>query len=240
MSVLMYNNVNIKKIKFSDRPYKKIKKIKLGDSTIVKSIYYIDIDYDNRPLYVQMPSCKFKSINEDDNMITFIIDKIVYRDFIKRLENYVVENVYENSETWFSGKVFTMSKIIKCFVSSVDHDHGQDHDHVIDDDNCEFSMSFSKYLKIYDQFKTNLSLEDINIKQNEELLEVVSIINIRNLQFIDNMFTCNILLEQMKVYTDTRIVGYSIMESEPSFSISIQNDVSSDSLLMDEYYSGKI
>lgn len=228
MSVLMYNNVDIKKIKFSDRPYKKIKKIKLGDDVVVKSIYYIDIDYDNRPLYVQMPSCKFKSINEDDNMITFIIDKIVYRDFLRRLENFVVQNVYENSETWFSGKVFTMSKIIKCFVSSVD---------IIDDDNCEFTMSFSKYLKIYDQFKTNIALEDIN---TNDPLEVISIINIRNLQFIDNMFTCNILLEQMKVHKDTRIVGYSIMESEPSFSISIQGDESSDSLLMDEYYSGKI
>ena len=108
---------------------------------------------------------------------------------------------------------------------------------IIDDDNCEFTMSFSKYLKIYDQFKTNIALEDIN---TNDPLEVVSIINIRNLQFIDNMFTCNILLEQMKVDKDTRIVGYSIMESEPSFSISIQGDESSDSLLMDEYYSSKI
>ena len=146
---------------------------------------------------------------------------------LKRIKE-LSENVYENSETWFSGKVFTMSKIIKCFVSSVD---------IIDDDNCEFTMSFSKYLKIYDQFKTNIALEDIN---TNDPLEVVSIINIRNLQFIDNMFTCNILLEQMKVDKDTRIVGYSIMESEPSFSISIQGDESSDSLLMDEYYSSKI
>lgn len=229
MGVLMYNNVDIKKIKFSDRPYKKIKNINLGDSTIVKNIYYIDIDYDNEPLYIQMPSCKLKSINEDDNLVTFIIDKVVYRDFIRRLENFVVQNVYENSETWFSGKVFTMSKIIKCFVSSVD---------CFEDGNCEFTISFSKYLKIYDQFKTNLALEDVNIKHNDELLEVVSIINIRNLQFIDNMFTCNVLLEQMKVHKDTRIVGYSIMESESSFSI--ENIDSSVSLLIDEYYSDKI
>lgn len=229
MSVLMYNNVNIKRIKFSDRPYKKIKKIKLDDDMIVKNVYYIDIDYDNEPFYVQMPSCKLKSINEDDNVVTFIIDKIVYRDFIRELENYVIQNVYENSETWFSGKVFTMSKIIKCFVSLVD---------TIDDDNYEFTMSFSKYLKIYDQFKTNLTLEDIDINHND-LLEVVSIINIRNLQFIDNMFTCNILLEQMKIHKDTRIVGYSIMESD-NVSKSIQNDISTESLLMDEYYSDKI
>ena len=76
-----------------------------------------------------------------------------------------------------------------------------------------------------------------------DMLEVVCILCIENLQFIDNLFTCNAVVEQLKLYKDKRLVEYSIIESI-SENVSVSTDViyedklteSSESVLEDEYF----
>lgn len=225
MSVYLYNKIDLNKIKFGSKPYKKIKTILVGDETVVKSIYYIDIFYDNYPLYIQIPSCKLESINKDDNIICLLIEQIFYDEFIKTLENYIINNVYKNSEKWFLGKVFTMNKIIKCFVSFVE---------LLEGGLLRFYINYNRNLKIYDTFKNEISLDKL---KNEDIRDVVCILKIENLQFIDNMFTCNLVMEQMKVYKINKLNEYSIMDTDSTVvSLDGSKKDYSSSDLDDEYY----
>lgn len=225
MSVYLYDKIDFNKIKFGNKPYKKIKTILVGDNRVTKSIYYIDIFYRNSPLYIQIPSCKLESVNEDDNLIYLLIDRKFYNDFIKVLENYIINNVYKNSETWFLGKVFTMNKIIKCFVSFVE---------LLEGDLLRIYINYNRNLKIYDTFKNEMSLDKI---KEYNIRDVVCILYIENLQFIDNMFTCSLVMDQMKIYKENKLNEYSIMDTDSTV-VSLdgsKNDYTS-SDLDDEYY----
>lgn len=225
MSVYLYDKIDFNKIKFGNKPYKKIKTILVGDNRVTKSIYYIDIFYRNSPLYIQIPSCKLESVNEDDNLICLLIDRKFYNDFIKVLENYIINNVYKNSETWFLGKVFTMNKIIKCFVSFVE---------LLEGDLLRIYINYNRNLKIYDTFKNEMSLDKI---KEYNIRDVVCILYIENLQFIDNMFTCSLVMDQMKIYKENKLNEYSIMDTDSTV-VSLdgsKNDYTS-SDLDDEYY----
>jgi hypothetical protein len=228
MSVYLYNKVDFNKIKFSNKPYKKIKTILVGDERVTKSIYYIDILYKNAPLYIQIPSCKLELIDECDNMICLLTERIFYDSFIKDLENYIINNVYKNSETWFLGKVFTMNKLIKCFVSFVE---------LLEGGLIKIYINYNRNLKIFDTFKNEMSLDKI---KRENIRDVVCVLGIENLQFIDNMFTCNLVMEQMKVYKENKLNEYSIMDTDSTV-VSLdksKNDCTS-SDLDDEYYKEK-
>jgi hypothetical protein len=231
MSVRMYDNVDISAIKFDNKPYKKIKTINM-DNVIVKSVYYIDISYKGEPLYIQIPKCRLESFCENDNLVTLLVDKYFYEKFLKRLETKIIDTVYNNSEKWFGGKRFTMNKISNCIVSFVEK---------ISDDDYRFTISLGKNIILYDRCNTRINLDDIKMLESN-MLEVVCILCIENLQFIDNLFTCNAIVEQLKLYKQQqRLVEYSIIES---ISENVSTDViyedkcteSSESILEDEYF----
>lgn len=229
MSVRMYDKVDISAIKFDNKPYKKIKTI---NNVIVKSVYYIDISYNYEPLYIQIPKCRLESFCESDNLVTLLVDKYFYERFLKRLEIKIIDTVYNNSEKWFGGKRFTMNKISNCIVSFVEK---------ISDDDYRFTISISKNIIVYDRCNTRINLQDIKLLESD-MLEVVCILCIENLQFIDNLFTCNAVVEQLKLYKDKPLVEYSIIESISTVSESIGDDYgdkgteSSESVLEDEYF----
>jgi len=227
----MYDNVDISAIKFDNKPYKKIKTINM-DNVIVKSVYYIDISYKGEPLYIQIPKCRLESFCENDNLVTLLVDKYFYEKFLKRLETKIIDTVYNNSEKWFGGKRFTMNKISNCIVSFVEK---------ISDDDYRFTISLGKNIILYDRCNTRINLDDIKMLESN-MLEVVCILCIENLQFIDNLFTCNAIVEQLKLYKQQqRLVEYSIIES---ISENVSTDViyedkcteSSESILEDEYF----
>lgn len=236
MSVRMYDNVDISAIKFDNKPYKKIKTINM-DNIIVKSVYYIDISYKGEPLYIQIPKCRLESFCEGDNLVTLLVDKYFYEKFLKRLEAKIIDTVYNNSEKWFGGKRFTMNKISNCIVSFVEKISAADLD-----DEYRFTISLGKNIILYDRCNTRINLDDIKMLETD-MLEVVCILCIENLQFIDNLFTCNAVVEQLKLYKDKPLVEYSIIESI-SENVSVSTDViyenkrteSSESVLEDEYF----
>lgn len=210
MSVRMYNDVDISFIKFDNKPYKKIKTI---NNSIVKSVYYIDIYYKSEPVYVQIPKCRLESFCEQDNLITLLVDKYFYEHFLKPLETHVINNVYNNSEKWFGGKRFTMDKICNCIVSFIEK---------ISDDDYRLTVSIGKNTIIYDRCNNRINFDEINAS-SYNYLEVVCILCIENLQFIDNLFTCNAVIEQLKLYKSERLVEYSIIETISSVSESVSD-----------------
>jgi hypothetical protein len=208
MSVRRYNDILVDRIRFDKRPYKKIKTFNIGES-ITKSVYYIDIYYLDEPLYIQIPKCKIKSVCKDESTMSLSIDKDLHH-FIERIENYTVVCVYNNSQKWFN-KPFTSNKISKCMISVLD----------VTSDNIKLNVSLSKNLNLYNQYKKQISLDDII--DNYDNLEVVPILHIVNLQFIDNLFICNIVVEQIKVYDDCGLIEYSIIDSDKCSTISDNN-----------------
>lgn len=229
----MYNTIDIGKIRFDNKPYKKIKSISvMGDDnmiqTIVKSIYYIDIDYLGKSLYVQIPCFRLHTINDD--VLELIINQDFYSKFIKTLESYIIDIVHAKSEQWFLGKRFTMNKIINCIVSNVAN-IGSDY---------YLSLVLSKTVMLYDNYKNEISLEKLKemLNNNVKPIDIVCIIKIDNLQFIDNRFICNLVIEQAKIIKETRITEYSIID-EQSEDTNVDYVSGSSCILEDEYYKEK-
>lgn len=192
MSVYLHDKININKIRFSSKPYKK----KIDD----KFIHFIDINYYKTPLYIQLPKCSIVKINEEFLKIQVKIDDYLYQSFIKQIEDLVVNTVYKNSEVWF-GKRFTMNKIISSLITLIQYKN----------DEYLLEINYDKDTQFYNQYKLQVGINEIILPN-----DAVCIIKLDNLQFIDNKFTYNILLEQSKIFQKLRLNEYSIVESHGS------------------------
>ena len=95
-----------------------------------------------------------------------------------------------------------MNKIINCLISP----YNKSNECVLELISHKNTLFFNKYKNIIDQ-------QDIinNIKENNPI-ELISLIKISNLQFLNNKFTYNIVLEQAKVFMEDRLVEYSIID----------------------------
>lgn len=238
MLVYLYDNINFNKIKFSSKPYKK----EIIANKKIRSVYFIDINYYKKPLYIQLP--KLSIIKLDNLTIQIKIHEYLYQKFIKQIEELIIDKVYNNSEMWFN-KRFTMDKIINSLITHVQYK------------NCEFllELNYDKDTIFYNQYKKKININEINLP-----VDIVCIIRIENLQFIDNKFTYNIFLEQAKVIENLRLKEYSILENDSYVSKKISYKSTSNSsdkttfvsekkkynisqeknssILEDEYYSG--
>ena len=230
MLVYLYDNINFNKIKFSSKPYKK----EIIVDNQVKSIYFIDINYYKKPLYIQLP--KLSMIQLSDSKIQIKIYSYLYQKFIKQIEELVIDKVYNNSETWFN-KRFTMNKIMNSLMTQVQYKN----------DEFILELGYDKDTIFYNQYKKQINSNEINLP-----IDIICIIRIENLQFIDNKFTYNIFLEQAKIIENLRLKEYSILQNDSdskSISKSISNSISNSdsnsdsklsskdtSILDDEYY----
>jgi hypothetical protein len=222
--IYKYTNIDINKIKFSDKPYNKLQYINIGNKKLEKNVYYIDMYYNNDALYIQLPKTKLYLANLDNNVIKIIIDDKINDNFIKKLEEYIIKVVYKNSELWFDGKIFTMNKIINCIVRNVNYI----------EENIILTLTLDNECKIFNQYGVLLDIKELDIKELDKNVDIVCIIKIDNLQFIDNKFTYNIVLEQAKIYKDTKITEYSILDDDSVVSNESNTTISKD--LDDEYY----
>ena len=163
-----YNDINIDRIKFG-KPYKLEKEFFIEDQVIRKSVYYIDIEYENKPLYIEISGSEIKDlcINYRGDITCLLRGDYFYSEFIKPLEKFIIQSVYENSNRWFGGKRFSLEKISKCIVSNV-KPQGKD-----------YILSLSKSKLIEPKINKFSSIK----------------IHLRELQFIDNRFTYNFILE---------------------------------------------
>jgi hypothetical protein len=189
-------SLNISKIKFSNTFYsKKIEEDK-EDKEDKKNkivINYIDISYKKEDLIIQLPRQKLINIKKGSCVIN--ITESFYKNFIEKLEEYIIETIYNNSEKWFS-KSFSKNKIKSGLLSLVSHDNFLN---LTLHDNTSFFNRHRKVIKIEDFVNKNC--------------EIICLVKIANLQFINNKFSYNFVLEQGKVYYETILNDYSIIEN---------------------------
>ena len=168
-----------------------------------------------------------------------MINDYLYQKFIKQIEELIIDKVYNNSETWFN-KRFTMNKIISSLITQIQY---KNNEYILE-------LNYDNQTIFYNQYKTQLNKDDIQLP-----VDIICIIRLENLQFIDNKFTYNIFLEQAKIIQKLRLKEYSILEqsleNETINKVSLENNTSNislenncydqcsneSSILDDEYYS---
>jgi uncharacterized protein YerC len=207
---LLYNDINIDRISFGS-PYKKKKEFFIRDEKIVKSVYYIDISYDDADMgqgeiYIRIPKSEIKYIKTDN---CYFRSNDFFSTFIEPLEQYIIDAVYTNSEKWFGGKSFSQEKISKCLVSNM-----------------------------YSGCKLCITNKEAVQKLNCDLY-----IHLKELQFIDNRFTYNLILIDKKKYKkiskdDEEISkgDEEISKSDEEISYESDKEISYESEFTDEYY----
>jgi hypothetical protein len=218
--IYKYSDIDIKKIKFGETSYNKLQKIKLDDEYLEKNVYYIDIYYNNDALYIQLPKTQIYMLNLEKNLLKIKIDEKL-NNFIKKLEEYIIMTVYKNSEMWFNGKCFTMNKIVNSIIRNTNY---------IKKD-IIMTLTIDKHCKFFNQYGINICSELTDIISDN--MDTICIIKMDNLQFLDNKFTYNMVLEQAKIYNIKKILEYSILDESENTSVSIEYN--SDNL-EDEYY----
>ena len=203
------NELIINKIIISDTIIKKPQ----NDNTIV---HLIDLYYNNQPILIQLSKNSISEINKE--LITIKIDNDIKNYLIKPFEEHISNILYSESENIF-GKKFTLDKIIKCIISPLQ--------------NNLLQLSLYKYTKLYNRYKKEISIDEI-IDFNKDLtIDIICLIKIANLQFINNQFTYNIILEQAKCFMDdSHLINYSIIDKS---SKSIHNELNEENL-EGEYY----
>lgn len=247
--IYKYTDIDIKKIKFGETSYNKLQNVKIDNECLEKNIkyqelvdkvHYIDIYYNNDALYIQLPKTQIYSCNLNNNLLQIKIDDKFHK-FIKKLEEYIIWSVHKNSELWFGGKRFTMNKIVNSIIRSVSYINKNEGVDLI------MTLTVDKKCKFYNQY--GISIIEFDLEEFskgtiptsvEDGRDIVCIIKLDNLQFIDNKFTYNIVLEQAKIYNYKKLIEYSILDESDNItsvstlltSVEDYNGIN----LEDEYY----
>lgn len=216
------NYLDISKIKFSDNPYKKLCKEATLEFKKDTFTHFIDMYYKNNPLVIQLPKTKIKNI--DNNKILIEINDEIITYLIKPLEEYIINSVHEHSEKWFNGKKFTMNKIMNSLVSPLTKDSTN-----------SLKLTLTKNTMYFNRYKTMIHHDDIKLSNDD--IDIICLIKIANIQFLQNKFSYNMVLEQAKVFMDERLIEYSIID-DPDGKIS--ESVSENGSCEGEYYQESI
>lgn len=189
MSVYLYKNFDIYKIRFNDTIKKKV-----IESPNPSTVHSIDMCCNNIPIFIQLD--KSVCIVDDNNCLILEVTNGV-ENFIKGLEEHIIETVYNKAERWFNGRRFTMAKIQNGLVSCLSQG--------------KLTVTLSDKSCFFNQFRKKLSLEEISKFQFP--LESTCVVRLCCLQFIGNKFTYKISVEQCKMNIEYKLVEYSIIES---------------------------
>ena len=79
--IYKYTNIDINKIKFSDKPYNKLQYINIGNEKIEKNIHYIDMYYNNDALF------NINRLNKDYPNLS----KVLMKEHYKKLNRNLIE-----------------------------------------------------------------------------------------------------------------------------------------------------
>jgi hypothetical protein len=208
------NSLDISKIRFSDIPYKKLCPEATTEFKNDIFTHFIDMYYKKKSLIIQLPKYKLKSI-DINKMVVYVEDNIV-QYLINPLEEHIIQVIHNHSEKWFNGKKFTMNKIINSIVSPlVKNTVDERLIHTLKLSLNKNTMYFNKYKRLiqYDEISTNTDID------------IICLIRISNIQFLQNKFSYNIVLEQAKVFIEERLIEYSIIDdSNDNITESISNE----------------
>lgn len=169
-------------------------------------VYFIDMYYKNSSILLQLPKCIIDKLDKSKMIVKFNESDKLFNFLIDPLEKCIKNTVYNNSEKWF-GKKFTMNKIDNCFVSPFSIN--------------ELTLSIEKSTLFFNKYKKLIDITDITDITDIDItlnVEITPLIKIANLQFIQNKFSYDLVLEQSKVLIEETLVEYSIIDSVESIS----------------------
>ncbi len=204
------NSLEIKKIRFSDTSYKKLCQEATAEFKKDTFTYFIDMYYKNKPLIIQLPKYKIRELS--DNKMILDINEDLFQYLISPLEEHIIQNIYDNSEKWFNGKRFTMNKIMNSLISPC---HKSNTGYTL-------KLSLNKNTLYFNRYKHVIQHNDISLGED---VDILCLIKLSNLQFLQNKFSYNIILEQAKVFMEDRLIEYSIID-DPDGKISESISVS--------------
>lgn len=217
------NKLDITKIRFSDTPYKKLCQEATLEFKKDTYTHFIDMYYKNNSLIIQLPKYKIKSI--DSNKMVIYVDDNLFQYLISPLEEHILKNTHEHSERWFNGKRFTMNKIMNSIISPL----------VKKDNEYTLTLTLNKNTVYFNRYKSVINKNDISLQSD---VDIICLIKIANIQFLQNKFSYSIVLEQAKVFIDEHLIEYSIIdENENNISETISSITSINN---EEYYKESI
>ena len=94
-------------------------------------------------------------------------------------------------------------------------------------------LSLNKNTLYFNRYKSIIQHADISTNLD---IELICLVRISNIQFLQNKFSYNIVLEQAKVFIDEHLVEYSIIDDSDD-KISEGASITTDNIIYDsEYY----
>lgn len=177
------------------------KKIKIDTNNGEKHVHIIDLIYkkpnkEKQLLLIIIPKQKLIELNDTNNYLKIEINGEIEKK-IKELESHIKDLIYENSSIIFNGKNFSKEKINNGLISNIK---------IKKKDNTYIkyiSLTIDKNTKFFKIDKTGIIkiISDIENKNNTKTDNIVCkcIIRIENLQFIDNIFTYNLVVDTCEI-----------------------------------------
>ena len=226
------NSLDISKIRFSDAAYKKL--CPEATTEFKKDIFthFIDMYYKNQSLIIQLPKYKLKSI-DINKMVIYVGDNIV-QYLINPLEEHIIQATHNHSEKWFNGKKFTMNKIMNSIVSPLVKKESEESTRATHATRATHTLklSLNKNTMYFNRYKKLIQYEEISTNPD---IEIICLIRISNIQFLQNKFSYNIVLEQAKVFIEERLIEYSIIDDLDD-KITESASENTDNVCSGEYY----
>lgn len=168
-----------------------------------------------KELFIIIPMQKLLEFDYQKRMIKIELNNIIEKK-IKEFEYNLKKLIYNNSYELFNGKRFSMEKINNALVSNIKTKKEEDNTYI-----KYISFAINKETEIYeidkktgnrnnilDKSKENCDIEfnkydNFNIntwnKKNEGQVYCKCVINIENLQFVDNIFTYNLMMNLCEI-----------------------------------------
>ena len=186
--VYKYENIDISKLSFSI-PEKQ------------SNIYYSNITYENKPLFLQTSKLgiltKMTELNKKLPSIEYEIigENLDFYDIFMKLDDRLIKETYNKSKEWFNQSIplENIEDMYKRICKPLKKNTNP---------SLRFRLPMEKsniISKIYNQNKEIIKINDI--KENSE---AILILHIRGIKFMKQQYICDIYINQMKVFIPRR------------------------------------
>lgn len=232
---ILYRKLDEIKIHHIDINKDSKRKVKLNIGNEEKTVYMINVEYKRvnkiyNTLLLVVPKQKLIELNFEKKYIKIEINDEIERK-VKELEAHLKNLIYKNSKTLFNGKQFSIEKINSGLVSNIKilkNDRNKHRKYI--------SIGIGKYTEFYEvekTGKTKILKEKENIENIRNNIYCKTVISIDNLQFVDNIFTYNLILDLCEI---EKCNNYSFVIKNGELKIADSEETDESDKLDDEYW----
>lgn len=157
-------------------------------------IYYSDIKYDNKPLYIQTSTLQINDykIRDKKGYISFNIkeNNLDFYEFVVKLDNYLIKSTYNNSKNWFNQDI--PNEVIDDFYKRISKpiEKGKT-------PNIKFNIPINNNKVLFKLYNQNKEIIDLNTIDDN--YDSILILHIRGIKFLKQEYICDCYITQMRV-----------------------------------------